>query len=238
MHVRVVVRDHAEVAILDQVTGEEDLGGAAHEDDLVALGVTPAVLVALDDDAAEIEADRAAVANVRSDELDALEQRHDVGCPLAKELRVGLALLLEFRPLCLVVDDRRMVGEHVGAVSVLGVKMGERQEQRLAAAESPRLVEHVLGVLGAEAGVDDQCRPGADDDPDVGDHRDVIGVGDHPDAVRDLADRARLDDRCSELRRFSAHFVLAFSSCISVRMANREGSLRPPSRRRVYGRLL
>ena len=71
-------------------------------------------------------------------------------------------------PLCGVVDDQRLVLEHLRTEAVLGVEVGQRQDQRPVTGEGSGVLQHAAAVDGPHARVDDERGPAPRTIPTLG----------------------------------------------------------------------
>ena len=127
-------------------------------------------------------------------ELDAFQSLGHGRPECPEELDVAGALVVQLVELVAVVDDRRLVAEHLGAEAMLGMEVRDGDQKPLPVRFLLRRSQDARAVDGAHRGVDDQHSVLADDDADVR-HERHPAVRDHPHARRDLGDALGDDGR-------------------------------------------
>ena len=127
----------------------------------------------LDLAAAEIDLDAITLVDfVRRDQRGAFERVGNARPEAAEHAEIGLALGGELVALGGVVEDFCAALESLGAKTVLGMEMGEGQDQlALPPASSSRGCQHLLAIRRPHAGVDDERGLAAEHDADVGHQR-------------------------------------------------------------------
>ena len=112
--------------------------------------------------------------------------------------------------------DLRRAFENLRAEAMLGMEVGERQNQAPPAGELLGAIEHLLSIDRPHAGVDDQRGIVADNDPDIRHERDAA-VGDDKDAGGDFLQAAiGIDGTAREARYLTKHHSLRTTPCMNA----------------------
>jgi hypothetical protein len=191
-------REDREAAALDEIAGEQDTL-LPQEDDLVAARVRKTERAQLGRRPAEADFRAAFVDHMRLDELDPFELLGDRLAERPEHLEVTRAFAFQLVELLAVVQDDRAGLERLRAVTVLGMEVRDRQQQRPPGGQGLGMPSHRRAVLRAHPRVDHEHRARAGDDADVRDER-YPPVGDDVHALGDLR-RLVHDHRCLRSRR-------------------------------------